>query len=202
MLKQIPLSLFLFGASALSSCGKHELPPQEYVAYIQNSQNGLFVSTKANGVNYTLQYQPTDYLVMLQLKSFSIPAETFKEQYNRFKGIEHYVFHIDRKEWDSLVTKASDTSKVRKGMTEYLDFKIQKDIKLVEGDDTIPCGISECESSMGMLPYYSFVLGFNAKDYSGDRKFIYGNKMIGTGNIKLEITSSSIKKIPKLKMNG
>jgi hypothetical protein len=191
-----PILIFL-----LSSCSE-ELVPREFIRYIENPNNGLLVGSKVNGVKYTLQYQPPDYLVMLELKSFSIPSKTFQEQYNRFKGIEHYVLHIDRKEMDSLAAKAKDTATIRKGMIEYLDFKIKKDIKLVEGNDTIPCGIAECESSMGMFPYYSFVLGFNTKDYSGDREIIYGNKMIGTGDIKLVLKGKSIRKIPKLKMNG
>jgi|SRR6185312_8918102 len=185
-----------------SSCGRGSLPPQEYVRYIENPDNGLLLSSTVNGVKYTLQYQPTDYLVMLELRSFSIPPEIFQEQYNRFKGIEHYVFRIDKRELDSLATKAKDTAIIRKGMIEYLDFKIRKDIKLVEGSDTIPCGIAECEISAGMLPYYSFVLGFNTKNYWGDREFIYENKMIGTGLLKLVLKNSRVKRIPKLKMNG
>jgi hypothetical protein len=186
----------------MASCGKSSLPPREYVSYVENPSNGLLVSSKVNGVKYTLQYQPTDYLVMLELKSFSIPPETFQAQYNRFKGIEHYVLHIDSKEWDSLMLKAKDTAIVRKGMTEYLDFKIQKDIKLVVGSDTVPCGISECESSMGMYPYHSFILGFKVENNSTDREFIYSNKMIGTGNVKLIVKGKSIRNIPKLKING
>jgi hypothetical protein len=201
MLKQYISYILLSVSFFLVSCHR-ELVPREYVRYVENPENGLLVNSKVNGVSYTLQYQPTDYLVMLELKSFSIPPETFQTEYNRFKGMEHYVFHIDIKEWDSLISHAKDTVVVRKGMTEYLDFKIQKDIKLVEGSDTIPCGISECESSMGMYPYYSFVLGFNVKDKSNDREFIYGNKNIGTGNIKLTVKSKSIQNIPKLKMNG
>lgn len=201
-MKQVTLYSIILGAVVLSSCSRSELSPREYVSYVENPANGLLVNTSVNGVKYTLQYQPTDYLVMLELKSFSIPSETFQTQYNRFKGIEHYVFHIDIKEWDSMAAKSKDTASIRKGMTEYLDFKIQKDLKLVEGNDTIPCGIAEYESSMGMYPYYSFVLGFNTQNNGCDREFIFSNKMIGTGNIKLTIKNKSIKNIPKLKMNG
>jgi hypothetical protein len=201
MKQKIPTFLLVLIYMFSSSCGRSSVSPQDYVRYIENPDNGLLLSSRVNGVKYTLQYQPTDYLVMLELRSFSIPSEIFKEQYNRFKGIEHYVFRIDKRDMDSLTAKAKDTLAVRRGMTEYLDFKIRRDIKLVEGNDTIPCGIAECESSAGMLPYYSFVLGFNTKEYRGDREFIYENKMIGTGLLKLVLKNSNVKRIPKLKTN-
>jgi hypothetical protein len=201
-MRQIIWYLFLFVEVVLSSCGRSELGPKEYAYYVQNPNNGLLVTASLSGVQYTLQYQPAEYLALLQLKDFSLQEDTFQEQYKRFKGIEHYVFHIDKKEWDNLTGKARDTARIRKGMTEYMDFKIQNDIKLVEGDDTIPCGISECESSMGMLPYYSFIVGFNARNFNGDREFIFWNKDIGTGNVKMEIKARDINRIPKLKING
>lgn len=201
-MKKAPPYLILLGALVIASCGRKSLPPREYVGYVENPANGLLIGSKFNGVSYTLQYQPTDYLVMLQLRSFSVSPEIFRQQYDRFKGTEHFVLHIDIRSWDSLVAKANDTAKVRKGMTDYLDFNIQKDMKLVEGSDTIPCGISEYESSMGMYPYYSFVLGFNKLENSKDREFIYSNKVIGTGNIKLTIKNKDIQNIPKLIIKG
>jgi hypothetical protein len=198
-MKQITVYIFLFVVFSLTSCGG-ALAPIDYVHYVENPDNGLFISSNVNGVKYTLQYQPTDYLVMLELKSFSIPPETFKEQYNRFKGMEHYVFHIETKDIEALVSKTNDTSKTENSLLDYFNFRVQKDIKLIEGRDTIPCSIAECESSMGMLPYYSFVIGFPLKNYDGDREFLFDNKKLGTGEIKLLVKGESIKNLPKLKM--
>jgi hypothetical protein len=200
-MKQISPYLLLLVLSFMASCG-NKLPPKEYVNYILNPDNGLYVSSDMNGVKYTLQYQPVEYLVMLQLKSFSIPPDTFKEEYNRFKGMEHYVFHIDINDMKTLLSKETDSSLTKNNLLDYLNFKIQKDIKLVEGSDTIPCGISECESGMGMFPYYSFVIGFPMNEYQGDREFIFSSKKIRTGDVKLVIKGQSIKNLPKLKMNG
>jgi hypothetical protein len=199
--KQITPYIFLLGALSLVSCNR-TLSPVDYVHYVENPDNGLLVNSKVNGVDYTLQFQPTDYLVMLELKSFSIAPEVFKEQYNRFKGMEHYVFHIDTKEIEALIAKSKDTARKKNNLSDYFNFRAQKDIKLVEGGDTIPCGIAQCESSMGMLPYYSLVIGFLHKDYAGDREFIFNGKKIGTGEIKLLVKGESIKNLPKLKMKG
>ncbi len=198
-MKQIPLFLFLFGALVLCSC-RRSLPPREYVNYVENPSNGLLLSQKSKGVYYTLQFQPTDYVVMLELKSFSIPSETYKIQYDRFKDLEHYVFRIGRRDIDSLVSKSKDTV-AKKSLLPYLNFKIQKDIKLIEGTDTVPCAIAQCESNFGMTPYYTIVLGFKANEYSGDREFLFTNTFLNSGNIKIMVSGSKIKRIPKLKLS-
>ena len=200
-MKQITVYIFLLSVFVFTSCG-NRLSPIDYVHYVENPDNGLLINSKINGVTYTLQYQPIDYLVMLELKSFSIPPETFKEQYKRFEGMEHYVFHIDTKDLEALVSKSKDTSGIKNALSAYINFKVQKDIKLIEGGDTIPCGIAQCESSMGMLPYYSLVIGFPNKAYAGDREFLFTNKRIGTGEVRLLVKGQSIQNLPKLKMKG
>jgi hypothetical protein len=189
--------LFAFGTILLTSCGRGKVGPQEYVYYVQDEKNGLLVQGNYSGVRYSLQYQPTDYLVFAEERNFNIPTDEFNQQYNRFKGLEHYNFHIYRKDIDSLISKASGD--VKKNKVNYLDFGIRKDIKLVEGNDTLPCSICESESDGGIYPYYSFVIGFPHKEYQGDRQFLFDGKIIGTGAVKLLVTRASIQNIPDLK---
>ncbi len=173
----------------------------DYVRYVEDSKNGLLVSLQnINNIRYTLQYQPADYLVFEELKSVSVSSEDFKTQYKRFKGLEHYVFKINRRAFDSLAEQKNDTSKTKKRLNDYFDFNIQKDIKLVNGNDTISCSISQCESSFGMTPYYTFVVGFENKTIEGDRTFYFNGKKIGVGDVKLEVSGRSIDKIPELNM--
>lgn len=185
----------------LAACS-HGVSPAEYIHYISDAKNGLVVHQKINGIGYALQYQPTNYLVFMEMRSFDVPKDTFKLQYNRFKGLEHYNFHIDRNDLDNLVNRNGKASKKQPASERlsYLDFGIKKDIKLIEGKDTLQCSICECESDGGINPYYSFMLGFPNKDYSGDREFYYDGKKIGAGEVKLTVTESSIKNIPELKL--
>lgn len=188
----------------LISCS-HGLPPAEYVKYVESPTNGLKIKQEVNNVSYSLQYEPTDYCVMLEERSFSIPQETFEAEYNRFKGLEHYVFRIEKGGMDSLVNKMDDTGKYKKGITEYLDFAIQKDIKLIKGLDTIPCSICQRDANTGMSPYYTFSLGFydensDASSDQPDRVFTYNNRILHTGIISLRIKGKDIKNIPGLKI--
>ena len=180
------------------------MTPLDYIHYVENPSNGLLIEQRINGVNYRLQYQPIEYCVMLEKKSLSIPSDIFKSEYDRFKGLEHYIFRMNRQSIDSIMDKMNDTVGFKRKLTEYFDFKIQKDIKLVEGTDTIPCSICQCESSFGMTPYYTFVLGFTIQDLKkesqADRLFIYSNKVFNTGEVKLLVEGKNVSKIPNLKM--
>lgn len=187
------------------SCSTHDLRPADYVRYVENPSNGLKIKEEVNNVSYSLQYEPINYCVMLEEMSFSIPKEVFETEYNRFKGLEHYVFRIEKSSMDSLVSKMDDTAKYKKGITEYFDFAIQKDIKLVKGSDTIPCSICQRDANTGISQYYTFSLGFYdgngyASSEQPDRTFVYHNKILHTGNIYLRVKGKDIKHIPDLNM--
>ena len=200
-MKRSIIYMLIFSVVLCASC-KHGVPPGEYVRYVENPNNGLKVKQEVNGVGYILQYQPIEYCVMLEKRSFSIPSEIFKEEYKRFQGLEHYILRIDKTEMDSLVNKLGDSSHYKKSITEYFDFNIQKDIKLVEGTDTIPCGL--CQIDAGMASSYTFTLGFPNKNNEpsslSDRYIIYSNKILNTGNVTLCVKGKDVKGIPNLKM--
>lgn len=191
---------------SLVSCNKG-VAPQEYVKYIENPGNGLKITEQVNGVGYSLQYEPAAYCVMLEKRSFSIPQDIFKKEYERFKGLEHYTFRIEKSSIDSLVNKLGDTSKYKKAVAEYFDFWIQKDIKMIEGSDTIPCSICQADANTGIMQYYTFSLGFsnrNTQDVplneQADRTILFNNKVLHTGNVKLDVKGKDVKSIPELKM--
>jgi hypothetical protein len=194
--------LLFFAVMILGSCNKG-VQPQDYVRYVENPKNGLKVNQEVNGVDYSLQFEPVEYCVMLEKRSFSIPLEVFKEEYNRFKGLEHYTFRINRTSMDSLVNGLGDTSKYKKSVKEYFDFRIQKDIKMVMGQDTVPCSICQPDANTGISQYYTFSLGFSTKDDSksqADRIFVYENKILHTNKVTLCVKGKDITSIPVLKM--
>ncbi len=78
-MKKFSTYILLFAIASIVSCShNNELDPASYVHYVESPDNGLNIKESINGVGYTLQYQPTEYLVMLELRSFQIPADTFQ----------------------------------------------------------------------------------------------------------------------------
>lgn len=193
------LSLLIF----LAACS-HKATPQEYVHYIEKNGNGLLVKQNYNGVDYSLQYQPADYCVMMEKRSFNIEEETFAILKKRFSGLEHYLLRINRTDMDNLVNKLGDSSRYKKSIATYLDFDIQKDIKLLAGKDTIPCSICVPDANSGITQYYTYSLGFSkviesASGEKEDRIILYKNKILNTGTVMLNVKYQDIEKIPALK---
>jgi hypothetical protein len=193
--------IILFLIVSVASCGRRALNPLEYVHYVENPKKGLLIKENVNGLQYTLQYEPVEYVTMREMHALNIDPDTFKMQYQRFKGLEHYTLRIGRRGIDSILNRQTDTSKLKGAMDSYFDFGIQKDIHLIEGKDTIPCGVCQYEGDMGgIAPYYSFVLGFTASNYKGDRTVFYKDNLFKSGNVKFNIESSDFNAIPDLKM--
>jgi|GEM_PF-3822840 len=118
MKKHIPY-IILFSA-VMTSCSNKEVPPREYVRYVESPSNGLKIQQEVNGVRYELQYQPINYCVMLEKRSFSIPSEIFEQEHKRFEGLEHYSFRIDKTAMDNLVGKLGDISKYKRALPNIL----------------------------------------------------------------------------------
>lgn len=213
-MKYFKTYIFLFASALIfSSCGRSSLNPVEYVRYVQDANNGLAVQENINGVKYVLQYQPADYLVLLETGDPNITPQAFKQEHERFKGLEHYNLQIDRKGLDSLLGSEQKTQRSASNgpnsvlntqysnpTTEYLDFGIKNDIKLIEGNDTVRCAICECESDGGIHPYYSFIIGFPKKEFNGDRQFLLNGKRIKAGDVKFFVTRKSITEIPEVRI--
>lgn len=202
-MKKFYICAFLISMAVLVSCTRHEAAPAEYVHYVENPGNGLKIEQEVNGVSYVLQYEPVDYCVMLEKRSFTIPKEIFNAEYNRFKGLEHYTLKIDKKGADKLMNALSDTSAYKKSETTYFDFAIQKDIKLIEGNDTIPCSICQQDANTSIAQYYTYTLGFYTGNPTGtgqDRMILLQNKILNTGKVMLCVKEKAIKNIPALKM--
>lgn len=84
----------------------------------------------------------------------------------------------------------------------YLSFAMQKDIKLVEGKDTLNCALYHFERSYDITPYRTFVLAFQQKEINKgkDKTLILDLAYFKTGPIKLNFKGADLVRIPNLKL--
>lgn len=75
-------SLFFLFFLILSSCSTKTFDTlEEIFAYVADEENGYFYTKEINGVNYTLQYRPTDVMVQQELGE-----KPTKEQVNKLRN--------------------------------------------------------------------------------------------------------------------
>ena len=97
-----------------------ELAPIEYVKWVRDEKNGLRVLKQEGIYIYELQYQPVEYLVVLQERSEEIEAYTLSEEIEKRGDLQYFTF------------KMSTTT--GKGILSDRDLIIEnKDIYLLSG---------------------------------------------------------------------
>ncbi|MCL4816895.1 MAG: hypothetical protein QY303_10325 [Vicingaceae bacterium] len=81
----------------------------------------------------------------------------------------------------------------------YFDQEAQIDMKLVDGSDTLSCLLYHFERNYGIAPFNNIVLSFPGRknqQNSHDKVFIFDDKVLGLGTVKIKIEKELVKKIP------
>ena len=196
------LRLFLAILILFSASCSHTLKPVEYVHYVEDVKNGLHPIQEKQPYVFSLQYKPLDYVALEELRQAEVSSEELKKEIKSFGAMQYFTFRISTTDStkDALkVNKASDKESTER--QNYFDFYIQRDLKLIEGSDTLPCRLCHCVRGNGLTPYNDFVLAFDhpKKVVNGDLTFIYEDKILKTGTVTFLIAQSSINHIPQLK---
>lgn len=183
-------------------CGERQsLRPADYVHWVEDPSNGLKTEKRIGEYLFVLQYKPLEYLVLKTTKDINITAARLEEEKKEIEELQYYTFQVGEAEGssDGLTVGASESSEFY-GRIQYFTSAVQRDFKLVEGKDTLPCVLHHFERTYGLTPYTSFVLGFpkSRKVSAEDKTFIYEDKVIGSGTIKITIPASCINNIPHL----
>lgn len=197
--------------SFLSS--KEKLPPQEYMSWVEDSENGLVKSNTIEECVYSVFYKPLPYVVLKDWPDTALTQSAFDKQLDEYKGLQYYSFIIESKnvangnqELLRYNLKSTDDYFAR---IEYYSFQVQNDIKLVEGKDTLVCRMSHFERAYGLQPKIKIVVAFDRRKddlvkkeehYNNDKVILFYDKVFGAGIVKLKIDKETLKNIPELKI--
>lgn len=176
----------------LYSCTPSELTPSEYKQWLSENKE-LFENTKTvNGINYTVRAQPD---VLRQLSGLS--KEGFAE--DEKQELQYYLLHIsaDNYNGDMLRYKINNEHEYQARLN-YLSFKIENDIELIEGNQTQACRISHYERSYGLAPYLNIVVAFSKTEYNGFKILSFSDEIFNGGRINIKI--NEVKNLPGLKI--
>jgi hypothetical protein len=196
------LYLFLLSLTVILDSCSHTLKPIDYVHYVEDPKNGLHPSHVQQPFLFSLQYKPLDYVALQEIRQLQVSEGQLEDEKRSFGTLQYFTFRISSTDSTKDVLNVQTTSdKDYSQRQNYFDFYLQRDIKLIENGDTLPCRLFHCVRSYGLTPYSDFVLGFdNPKDKRGsDIKFVYEDKILKSGTISFLITQNSMKHIPQIK---
>jgi hypothetical protein len=191
------LSISILSIILLSACGKKTLSPQAYMAWINDTNNGLIKSETFGKVKYTIAYRPSDYnkaKALIENDSLSL----------KNSQIMHHSFILKMEPVDGttqvLTIDAAEKQEPFQRINYYLS-EAQQYFQLIEGKDTLPSNNYIYERYYNLSPTQNMVVGFDQKHPLGSNEltFILEDKIFNTGKIAYNFSSTTLQNIPILK---
>jgi len=191
-------------ALLILGCAKTILSPAEYVKWVEEEGNGLTEEKKIGDLVFELQYRPLDYVVMMDTKNMNISKDSLEQRKQQMSGLQHFVLRMRVEGFNDDVLKYNLTNPADyESRVKYFSFQMQNDLKLIDGKDTLYCGVYSYERAFGITPYTTFVLGFPVKEKNqasvGDKTLLFDDKILGAGPLRITISEKNIENIPQLK---
>lgn len=184
-----------------SNMSSEKLKPAEYVAWVTDKKNGLKVEKTIGEFTYTTQYKPLPYVALLELQKENVSAVELKQKMDEYSGLQYFTFQISTDSQDELLKKnLSETNEYYRRI-QYFSFDMQKDLKLIEGKDTLDCELYHFERVYGIAPYARFVLGFPKTNNNDDKTLFLDEQIFGSGKIYLTVQAKNSNQLPAVITN-
>lgn len=195
-------SLLVLLLALFSSCGNKSFDTaEELSAYIAEKENGYFYEKEVNGVNFTLQYRPTDLLVQQEIgDSISEPLiQQLREKYSKYLYF-NLSMSLNNKELLSNVVR----DKQQFGqMVSDLAFNIDEKVHLYTPEkDTLAMVDFVYPRMYGISNSTTILIVFQRNEKFLNEKFLNLTlKDLGleTGEVKFKVATQSLKNDPKLR---
>jgi hypothetical protein len=180
----------------------NSLPPTEYAKWIENEKNGLKIKKTIGEYEFILQYKPVEYVVVMEEKNERLEKKTLDNRIEKLNGLQY--FNLRLKSTDEKINVMNVNVKDDmdyNNKLNYFTFAMQQDVHLVEGNDTLNCSLFQFERNYELAPYVDFVMAFEkpkTKEGESDKQFVFDDKFLGIGAVKIVIDKNSVKNIPQL----
>lgn len=184
------------------ACQPAELPPEEYMNWVQDEANGLTVQYQTEHLSYLLQYKPKEAM-LLQQRPQQLQDAEIKRYWDELGQTEYFTLKIksnhpgtDLLNWNLEEGVATSGSRI-----QYFSFAFQEDLTLTLGSDSLKCELFHFEQPFGLSPYLTFSLGFPMPENRPDDRVLHlVNRAFGSEEARITIPQQAIAKIPKLKL--
>lgn len=187
----------------LLSCGREDLIPSDYVQWVNNPENGLLKEKTIPPLTIEVLYKPLAYIVANEERSNVISKEVYQGRIKELEGLQYYTLKLGIMDENLNVTNYEVTNNAeQQERLSYLSFSMQRDIKLIDGKDTLPCKLFHFERSYDLSSTRTFVLAFDQLETNQNQSktLILDLPYFKTGPIKLNYKTADLEAIPSLKL--
>jgi len=196
--------LILMASTLLSSCGKEQLAPRQYVNWVRDEANGLQVAKQLGDHRFTLLYKPYEYIALMQDKNEQINSSQMNAKIAPLKGLQYYTLTITTANGEELMRENNNAESDYYNKLDYLVSYMQNDISLIDGKDTLSCALYHFERNYNIGPDNNILLGFeipeNDDSSVSDKTLVVNDQLFGAGKVMITISGQAISKIPQLQL--
>ncbi len=184
----------------LFSCQKKEFDSLEGLnSYVAEEENGLKYSKTVNGINYVLQYRPTDVLVHQELSAEK--GQSIEKLRGKYKDQLYFNLSMSMNNKE-LLSNVGDRQKFADLVNELL-FNMDERVYLVgSSKDTIPLIDFVYPRMYGMYPSTTILLVYPREKINV--KETYLNLIVedigfNTGEVKFKVSANALINEPEIK---
>lgn len=200
-----------FVNNTLSSIGfnnsdtKGALTVSEIQDYVIEPSNGLVKTKQINEFKYQIKYKPVDYVIASEVsEKDAITKKEYLEKLNELDGLQYFDIRVEVDGFNGELIKYNLSSEIEyERRVEYLAFKMQNDIKLIDGLDTSDCVLYHMERAYDVVPYTTILLGFKKSKINNgltDKTIVFRDHLFKNGIIKFTFIPADIQRVPNLQI--
>jgi len=193
--------IFFFGSMMLFSCTQKELSVKDYLAWVNNPENGLKVSKEIKDYKIELFYKPAEYIAINEQKTTEIDTTLFYQRIKEIKDFQYYTLKIESLKGTEMMRTNIASEHEYSQRLQYFSDLVQYDLSLEENNDTLTCQLFHFERNYGVAPYNNIVLGFPKPTQESTKTLVFNDQILGIGKIKLKIEKENIDNIPNIILN-
>jgi len=173
--------------------------PAAYVKWVEAEKNGLKIIQEKDDFEFTLQFTPTTYRALLEIGAAEFSGVDLDRKVAELEGLQYFTLKLKRKGRQDLLDYQLNGFD-RSQNHHYLAFGIQKQLKLMQNENELPCVLHHYQGPMGVAPYHTILLAFeNSPAFKGDKVLIYQDDQFSGEILKFSIKESALKNIPPIK---
>jgi hypothetical protein len=188
-----------------------KLPPvkltlESYIEWMSDPENRIASAATYGDITYELIYRPAELIALQRAEGDSSFRKNYEVEKAALAGYQYYVLTAKTSSGENIISYKSSSAQEKQTRSNYYSFAMQKDIRLVDGTDTLKCIMFHHENAYGVLPYTNFLLGFplleNTSANKNQRKvLVFSDRVMGVQSASLALREEDFDRIPQLVIN-
>ena len=194
------LNFILIFVFTFFSCTKKK-SPIGYINWVDNEDNGLVKIQQNNKSKITCKYTPSEYVVLKQFNPSDIDTSIFSSEVTAINNLYHFILRFENLDGSNFMKDNYTTAENFNMKSTYLSFDINKDLKLIIGEDTMSCALNHYERTYSNTPYEQVLIAFPKNESQiEDMTLIFNDRVFGFDRTKFFFSKNDLKNIPNLKL--